>query len=326
MQPAPSFDVSRAVLEDYLDTRMFPAHLTVTEWRPLSAALADATVTPDTHLVTFDIGGTIFASAMQMVLSYNVIQGEAEGRPWMMTFCNACNTGMVFNPMLDGQRLTFHRRGSYDGLLLIWDKETNTYWQHVLGVGLHGPNAGRQLETITVTRQRRAAELVDHPDVRLLVSPLTPLQVKLARAMERMRAQPETVEDGIFAQVRAEDNRLPRFELGLGVWNDQRSLYVPLTTLHKANNALILPFDGRRLLVYQPPVAMAPSAAYVDDGVSVGYWDGDTLRLRGGLALDHDGWVLASGEHRPFEAPSQLLMRWFGFALTFPRPEIARVD
>jgi hypothetical protein len=254
---------------------------------------------------------------MTVVLSYNVIQGEIADQPWMMTFCNACNTGTVFNSQLDGQRLRFQRRGAYDGLLLIWDQETGSYWQHITGQALHGPSQGRQLETLTGTRQMTTTEvLAQDADSRLYVTTLTPEQQKLSRYMERMRANPGLVESGILSTAVTEDTRRPRFELGLGVWTADRSCFFPLEKLYAHDNAWITRFEERTLLIYQVPDALAPVAAYLE--VTSASFTGDVLRLNDGASIRNDQYITSDGTTQPLERPPQMLMRWYGFAVTFP--------
>jgi len=316
LQDVKIFDAGRAVLEDYLDSTVYPAHLTITESQPLADALAAQTITPETHLLTFENDGIFHAIPMTIVICYNVIQGTTNGKPWMMTFCNACNTGMVFDPALDGQTLHFHRWGSYDGLLLIWDAETGSYWQHITGQCLHGPSQGRQLRMITTTRQMNAAEAAARQDSILLTSTLSPEQIAYSGFANRMRNNPARVEAGILYTIAQEDTRRPRFELGLGVWSASRSIFYPLVTLHTRDNALITTFEGRPLLVYQSPAAIAPVAGYV--AASRAMWEGDMLRLDGGAYIQNDLYFSSDGQSKPIERPTQLLMRWYGFALTFP--------
>jgi hypothetical protein len=301
------FDAGRAILEDLLDTTTYPARFDVTETQPLKAA----GLSPDTRLLTFELDGVLHAVPMPVVLSYNVIQGDG----WMMTFCNACNTGMVFNPTVDGVTLHFQRRGSYDGLMLIWDEETRSYWQHITGECLYGASVGKQLQSLTTTRQMTLNE-AQEKDALLISTPLSPAQQKLSRFTEKMRANPELTEAGIMSTVGQEDTRRPRFELGLGVWDGQHSVFFPLTLLHTHNNALITRFENRPLLIYQMPDAISPVAAYLEtESVR---WEGDVLRLDSGATIQQDLLVMPDGTTHTLDCPNQLLMRWYGFALTFP--------
>lgn len=313
-----TFDAGRAMLEDYLSGGLYPARLNVNEWQPLAAG----DLAPETHLLTFEFEDILHAVPMNVVLCYNVLQGETNGKQWMMTFCNACNTGMVFDPVVDGQTLHFQRRGSYDGLLLIWDEETNSYWQHITGLCLHGSSQGKQLQMLALTRHMTMADaLARGGESRLLTSPITDDQAKLSRAMEKMRANPDRVGDLIAGTIGQEDTRRPRFELGLGVWNGYISTFFPLTMLHIQDNVLMTTFNGRPLLIYHAPESIAPMAAYLS--AKRGYWEGDILRLDGGAFIQNDLYHTADGQVQPLECPMQLLMRWYGFALTFPGCAVA---
>ncbi|MBZ0281165.1 MAG: DUF3179 domain-containing protein [Anaerolineae bacterium] len=312
------FDAGRAVLEDYLDGSLYPARLNVTDSQPL----AEGQLAPETHLLTFEHMDILHVIPMNVVLCYNVIQGETNGKPWMMTFCNACNTGMLFDPVMNGQTLHFRRRGSYDGLLLIWDEETNSYWQHITGHCLHGSSQGKQLQMIALTRHMTAAEAGARTgEVRLLTATITDEQAKLSRAMEKMRSNPDRIGEFIGGTLVQEDTRRPRFELGLGVWTGQTSIFFPLTMLHLQDNMLLTELDDRPLLIYHAPEAIAPVAAYVM--AKRGYWEGEILRLDGGAYIQNDLYHTADGQVKPLECPMQLLMRWYGFALTFPGCRVA---
>lgn len=315
------FDPARAQLEDYLDTSLFPARLEVSQATPLNAALETGLISDDTRLMTFEYQDTLYAFPMRVVLAYNVIQGQIGDRqPWLMTFCNACNTGSVFDPVVDGQLLHFRRRGAFDGMLLIWDEETGSYWQHITGEGLHGAGRGKVLRSLAQTRMMAAAEAAKRDTV-LYTSSLNEMQSKLSHVAEKMRANPERTEATIVSTIHAEDNRLPRFELGLGVFGGGKSQFYPLVMLHERNNVWFSSFGGRRLLVYQTPEALSPVAVYTD--AAWARWEGDTLRFPNGSSIKDD--VLYSEDGLPqaaLERPGQLLMRWYGFALTFPGTEL----
>jgi hypothetical protein len=323
MQPetVKTFDAARAVLQDYLAG--YPARLLVEERLPLAEALAQGLVTPEARMLGFALGSAHYVIPMHVVLSYNVIQGAIDGQDWMMTFCNACNTGMVFDPTRDGRTLHFQRRGSYDGLLLIWDEETDSFWQHITGECLYGSSQGQQLSVLAPSRQLSAAEAAQlSGDVWFWRSILTPEQETLSRAMEKMRAKPERQEAGIVATIAEEDTRRPRFELGLGVWTEQGSEFFPLMLLHANDNVYQTTLDGRPLLIYQQPDALAPVAVYLHSRRAE--WQEDTLRLDNGSSIKYDQLHTPDGETQMIERPMQLLMRWYGFALTFPGCRVVR--
>jgi hypothetical protein len=320
MDAVVTFDAGRAVLHDYLEG--YPARLTVGTQQPLREALASERLSQDTRLLTFEFDGVLYAIPMSIVLSYNVVQGRIGTQDWLMTFCNACNTGMVLDPLVGNQVRHFQRRGSYDGLLLIWDEESESFWQHITGQCLHGPSQGEQMRQITVTRPMTTAEALAHSvPAWLFVGELTPEQQQLSYMMEKMRAKPERVERGILETIAAEDTRRPRFELGVGVWTEQESYFFPLVLLHAHDSVYLMQLGGRTLLIFHQPGAIAPVAAYVD--ARRAQWEREVLRLDGGRYIQDDLLYMADGNPQPLERPMQLLMRWYGFALTFPGCKVA---
>ncbi len=317
------FDASRAMLQDYLDSQKYPARLEVKDAEPLHSALTGGRVSPDTRLLTFEVDGILYTVPMHVVMVHNVIQGEIPGKTaWMMTFCLACNTGMVFDPVLDGQTLHFRRRGAYEGMLLIYDDETGTYWQHITGKALHGTSEGKTLRQITTTRQMNAAEALTRADALHMTAALTNDQERLSGFADKMRAEPALNETTILSTVAQEDTRRPRFELGLGMWSGDVSAFLPLTTVHVQNHVVQTKLGERPVVVYQQPDAISPVAVYLESETA--RWEGDRLRLDNGCYIQDDVYHTPDGI-QALERPSQLLMRWFGFALTFPDCDVCVV-
>lgn len=317
------FDLRNAVLEDYLAGTQYPPRLEVTAMQPLREALESSALPPETELLGFEYQDQLLVFPLATVVCYNVIQGQLNDQPWMMTFCNACNAGMVFDPTLNGETLRFHRRGSYNGMLLIWDDITNTYWNHITGEGLHGDKAGETLNRMMVTRQMKADEaLARHPNALVLIKPPeTEDEATFSTLMQKMQKKPARFADTAVDVLVYEDTRLPRYDLGLGIWDDDKSVFFPVTSIYAQDNIAVTSFQGRKVLIYQSPDAISPIAVYLDD-VQSGYWQGDTLYLNNGGRIQDDQYTAPDGTTQLLERPMQLLMRWYGFALTFPGCEI----
>jgi hypothetical protein len=82
-------------------------------------------------------------------------------------------------------------------------------------------------------------------------------------------------------------------------------------------------FDGRQMLIYQTPEAISPVAVYTNSEQA--RWAGDVLRLDNGTYIQNDMYYTAERQSQPLERPTQLLMRWYGFALTFPGCKLPRM-
>ena len=84
-----------------------------------------------------------------------------------VTFCPLCNSAIVFDRRLDGEVLDFGTTGRWrlDGEVLdfgttgrlrlsdlvMYDRQTETWWQQLTGTGLIGEHAGRELVRLPAT-------------------------------------------------------------------------------------------------------------------------------------------------------------------------------
>jgi hypothetical protein len=179
---------------------------------------------------------------------------------------------------VDGVEHHFAVGGVYDGLFLLIDDETRTYWNHVTGEAVHGRLSGRRLEPFGIDITSVAAEVARYPDTVVSLS-------THPRAIEMLERRPGKIvvnqlSDGFAATIGEEDPRLPRLEMGLGVVDGSGACFYPH---ERCRGGVTDEWDGRALHV--EPGATEPAL--------VATWT--------------DG-----------ERPFQLLSRWYGFALTYP--------
>jgi len=66
-----------------------------------------------------------------------------------VTFCPLCNSALAFNRMLEGRVFDFGVSGNLrNSDLIMWDRQTQTWWQQLTGEGIVGELAGHQLPFI----------------------------------------------------------------------------------------------------------------------------------------------------------------------------------
>jgi len=223
-------------------------------------------------------------------------------------------------PRIDGETHTFVEHGLYDGLFLMRDEETGTYWDHMTGEAVYGPLVGTSLEVANLRQTTVAQVLGASPDAMVALSDRTmgedeDLQTQglLARVGSRLNAM-------FSATVKEEDTRRPTMDLGMGIWQGDVARYYPYDHVLQAGKAVIDTFEGRRVLVYLDPAAYALSALYVEGDTP--QWDGDVLRLSDGTYVEGGVVYGASGSKTTVNRPLQVFTRWYGFSLTFPDTEI----
>lgn len=223
-------------------------------------------------------------------------------------------------PRIGDEVHRFAEHGLYDGLFLLRDEETGTYWDHMTGDAVYGPLVGTSLEVSNLLQTTVAQVLVRAPDARIALSDRT-LRSDEQMSLRGLLARVGGGLSNLFSStVDREDDRLPTMDLGMGIWQDEQARYYPYDDVMARGRAVLDEFGGRNVLVYLDPSAYALAALYV--GADSFEWDDDVLRLSDGSYIDGGVLFEASGERADVRRPLQVFTRWYGFSLTFPGTEI----
>jgi hypothetical protein len=308
------FDLTRAV---FVDKMLYPpAHFNTTY--SLADKVRDGMILSQTSLLMMETGTQPLTFITLQMVYHHVAQGESSGEPWLVSFCSICNGGAAFSPEVDNHILHFSASGVYDGMILLADEETNSYWDHLTGLCLSGELTGKRLRRLSNLLHTSAEKVLStYPDARIAISRLTSEQQAEAEEDDvwRQEAQPEW-SSRMLGTLDDEDARLPRLEMGLGVWGESCRQYYPIRTLNNADNAIIDRFGNRRILVYVDPATHTPDAFYTD-AVTV-KTDRNTIQLDNGDTIRSGAVFTKNGEVRRVERPLQLFSRWYAFAVRFP--------
>ena len=223
-------------------------------------------------------------------------------------------------PEIDGVTHTFAEHGLYDGLFLMRDEETGTFWDHLTGEAVYGPQVGTVLEIANLLHSRADQVLANDPGALIALSDramrtdedMEPRSL-LARVGGRLSRMFRTT-------VKEEDDRLPTMDIGLGIWDGEEARYYSYERVVAEDEAVLDTFQGQRLLVFLDPSSYVLSSFLVD--AESLRWHDDVLRLsndqyvEGSILYDPDGTRAEAAR------PLQIFTRWYGFALTFPEAEI----
>jgi Protein of unknown function (DUF3179) len=96
-----------------------------------------------------EAGGRARAYPVQILVWHEIANDELGGRPIAVTYCPLCNSSLVFDRRVDGRALRFGTTGNLrHSDLVMWDRQTESWWQQLTGDAVVGELTGTKLETL----------------------------------------------------------------------------------------------------------------------------------------------------------------------------------
>ncbi|MCG2786831.1 MAG: DUF3179 domain-containing protein [Anaerolineae bacterium] len=115
-----------------------PKHVSVKE--------AHEWLEPVEPVVLVRVGNEARAYPIQILMWHEIVKDSLGGMPLMVSFCPLCNTAIAFEREFDDQVLDFGTTGRlrYSNLIM-YDRQTETWWQQATGDAIAGEYAGAKL-------------------------------------------------------------------------------------------------------------------------------------------------------------------------------------
>ncbi|MEX1046396.1 MAG: DUF3179 domain-containing protein [Actinomycetota bacterium] len=112
------------------------------------------------------VGTESRAYPLQILTWHEIVNDTVAGTPVAVTYCPLCNTGIAFvRPRIDGQLLDFGTSGKlYNSNLVMYDRQTESYWPQAMGKAVTGPLTGWELEFVPTQILSFADWRSEHPD------------------------------------------------------------------------------------------------------------------------------------------------------------------
>ncbi len=80
---------------------------------------------------------------------HEIVNDTVAGIPIAVTFCPLCNSALTFDRRVGGRVLTFGVSGKLrHSDMVMYDRETESWWQQALGIGIVGEHMGTELEVL----------------------------------------------------------------------------------------------------------------------------------------------------------------------------------
>jgi hypothetical protein len=135
----------------------------------ISAGDADGWLEPTQPVLVVEAGGAAKAYPLQVLTRHEIVNDEVGGIPITVTYCPLCNTGIAFEREFDGHVLDFGVSGNlrYSNLIM-WDRQTESWWQQATGDGIAGEYAGQRLQFHPVNLVAWSDFIASHPNGEVL--------------------------------------------------------------------------------------------------------------------------------------------------------------
>jgi hypothetical protein len=219
-------------------------------------------------VIQLAVGRDVRAYPLQILIWHEIVDDRVGGVPVAVTFCPLCNTAIVFVRRVGGRTLSFGTTGNLrDSDLVMYDRQTESWWQQFGGEALVGRYAGARLRTlparIVAWREFERA----HPG-----------GLVLTRHTGYSRPYGENPYSGyddassppFFPTANPNDRRLEAKERVVFLERGKETVAVPFAALARRRTIRVT-VGGHRLVVrWRPGVASALDAALIPRGRDVG--------------------------------------------------------
>ena len=97
-------------------------------------------------VILVEVNGEARAYPIQILTWHEIVNDEIGGVPVSVTFCPLCNSAIAFDRWFEGAVLDFGVSGNLrNSDLIMYDRQTQSWWQQFTGEGIVGTLAGRKL-------------------------------------------------------------------------------------------------------------------------------------------------------------------------------------
>jgi Protein of unknown function (DUF3179) len=247
-------------------------------------------------VILLTVGDESRAYPLQILTWHEIVNTRFGDVPVAVTFCPLCNTAIVFDRRVDGVVLDFGTTGKLrDSDLVMYDRQTESWWQQFSGRALVGKLAGQRLRQLParIVSWREFREL--HPSGLVLNR-----QTGFSREYGRnpYAGYDDVASPPFFPARNADDDRLPPKERVVYVEVGKQAFAVPYSTLDGKRRIELETDAGTLVVTWRPGIASALDSAAIVLGRDVG-----------------SATVQLDGEPVPFSEP-------FWFAVAAFRPDI----
>ncbi|MDP6259347.1 MAG: DUF3179 domain-containing protein [Rhodospirillales bacterium] len=122
-------------------------------------------------VISFTLNGESKAYPLGILMRHEIVNDRVGGVPVAVTYCPLCNAAIVFDAKLDGKVLDFGTTGKLrNSDLVMYDRQTESWWQQFLGEGIVGSMTGKKLKMLPSRIEAFGRYKKAHPNGKVLLS------------------------------------------------------------------------------------------------------------------------------------------------------------
>jgi len=183
-------------------------------------------------VISVEINGKAKAYPLQILMFHEIVNDDLNGKAISVTFCPLCNTSIVFSRWVNGQKLDFGTTGRLrNSDLIMYDRQTESWWQQFTGEALIGSYTGTQLEELTSQIVSFNTFYTQYPDGQVL-SRKTGFSRQYGKNPYRGY---DDINNTPFLMRGQIDDRLPPMERVLSVTTEKNAKIYPFSVLTESN-------------------------------------------------------------------------------------------
>ena len=121
--------------------------------RPRFAAIAEVQklYTGTEPVISVEINGEAKAYPLGILMTHEIVNDTLGGVPISVTYCPLCNSAIVFDRRIGDKVYDFGVSGKLrNSDLVMWDRQTESWWQQFTGEGIVGEMTGTELTMLPV--------------------------------------------------------------------------------------------------------------------------------------------------------------------------------
>lgn len=131
-------------------------------------------IAPAEPIISVEINGDARAYPLSVLIWHEIVNDQFGETPVVVTFCPLCNSAIVFDRRVEGVTLDFGTTGKLrNSDLVMYDRQTESWWQQFTGMGIVGYYAGQPLAMRPARLEAFADFAARHPQGKVL-APVDP--------------------------------------------------------------------------------------------------------------------------------------------------------